>query len=67
MNNSKHYIDCADEFDIDRIYLKLTSSCTSYTVPANMFFVQPSGVYAEMQALYNAPRQQQKIEQKAEC
>lgn len=67
MNNSKHYIDCADEFDLDRIYLKLTSSCATYTVPANMFFIQPSGVYAQIQSVFNGTHKQQKVEQKAEC
>lgn len=61
MKNRAKLLDCSDEFDLDAIYAKLTSSCTDYTVPANMFFIQPSGIYAEMQARFSGECQQQEV------
>lgn len=66
MNKSIKLLDCSDEFDLDRIYTKLTASCTTYNVPANMFFVQPSGIYAEMQARWAGEYKQQEVQPKKE-
>ncbi len=42
--------DCHDEFDIDNIWLKLTSQSTSYLVRADLFFVEATGDLLQAQA-----------------
>ena len=42
--------NCAEEFDLDNIWLKLNSQSTSCNVRADMFFVEATGELLQAQA-----------------